>query len=130
MFKKGEMGEFPGLVLFLALFFSKISQKINVRGVTVWDSLLYYICYIIIIAMSFDVCGGRFYNNFDVWKLFFRQKKNDTDIEDFYFLCCIMAKLVRTRVGKARLSDIRAKRFLLVHLLKSESDIKEGHQRT
>jgi len=25
---------------------------------------------------------AAFYNNFDIWKYFFRQKKNDKDIED------------------------------------------------
>jgi len=54
---------------------------------------------------------AAFYNNFDVWTYFFRQKKNDKDI-DFYFVC-----LCAYQGGESG----RTISFL-VHLLKFESD--------
>jgi len=59
---------------------------------------------------------AAFYNNFGIWKYFFRQKKNDKDIE--YWLCFIWAP----QTGKA--TDVQ-KELFFINLLKLESDIKE-----
>ena len=62
---------------------------------------------------------AAFYNNFDLWKQFFRQNKNDKDIEDFYFLCFILGKVYVSGWGKRQTGRTIS---FLVHLLKFESD--------
>ena len=72
-----------------------------------------------IIAMFFDVCGGRFLQYFRYMKIFFQTEKNDKDME--YFLCFIWAP----QTGKG--TDGQKECFCLVNLLKFERhrDIKK-----
>ena len=43
---------------------------------------------------------AAFYNNFGICKYFFRQKKYDNDIEEYYFLYSILVKLCVSRSGR------------------------------